>query len=71
MKELKSLSELRKRNNSDDSDGGADPKIKDLGRERRKRKRLEITDDELLRKLREAEANIRIVQKECDYTYEP
>ena len=68
MKELKSLSELRKRN---DSDGGADPKIKDLGRERRKRKRLEITDDELLRKLREAEANIRIVQKECDYTYEP
>ena len=68
MKELKSLSELRKRNNSD---GGADPKIKDLGRERRKRKRLEITDDELLRKLREAEANIRIVQKECDYTYEP
>ena len=47
MKELKSLSELRKRNNTD-SDGGADPKIKDLGRERRKRKRLEITDDELL-----------------------
>ena len=37
MKELKSLSELRKRNNTD-SDGGAD-QIKDLGRERRKRKK--------------------------------
>lgn len=71
MKELKSLSEMRKRRNSEDSDGGADPKVKDLGRERRKQKRLELTDAELLRKLREAEANIRIVQKETDYTYEP
>ena len=41
MKELKSLSELRKRNNTD-SDGGADQKIKDLGRERRKRKDLKL-----------------------------
>ena len=70
MKELKRLSEIKKRNN-DDSDGGADPKIKDLGRERRKQKRLKLTDEELKRKLKEAESNIRIVQKDSEYTYEP
>ena len=45
-------------------------KIKDLGRERRKQKRTQITNEELLQRLKEAEANIRIVQKD-DYTYEP
>ena len=70
MKELKSLSEMRKRRNSEDSDGGADPKIKDLGRERRKQKRTQITNEKLLQRLKEAEANIRVVQKD-DYTYEP
>ena len=55
---------------NDDSDGGADPKIKDLGRERRKQKRTQITNEELLQRLKEAEANIRVVQKD-DYTYEP
>ena len=68
MKELKRLSEQMsgrksKRNDDDDSDGGADPKIKDLGRERRKQKRTQITNEELLQRLKEAEANIRIVQK--------
>ena len=48
MKELKRLSEQMsgrksKRNDDDDSDGGVDPKIKDLGRERRKQKRTQIT----------------------------
>ena len=38
-------------------------KIKDLGRERRKQKRTQITNEELLQRLKEAEANIRIVQK--------
>lgn len=76
MKELKRLSEQmsgrksKRNNDSDDSDGGADPKIKDLGRERRKQKRTQITNEELLQRLKEAEANIRIVQKD-DYTYEP
>ena len=75
MKELKRLSEQMsgrksKRNDDDDSDGGADQKIKDLGRERRKQKRTQITNEELLQRLKEAEANIRIVQKD-DYTYEP
>lgn len=73
MKELKRLSEQmsgRKGKRNNDSDGGADPKIKDLGRERRKQKRTQITNDELLQRLKEAEANIRIVQKD-DYTYEP
>ena len=46
------------------------PKIKDLGRERRKQKRTQITNEELLQRLKEAEANIRVVQKD-DYTYEP
>ena len=74
MKELKRLSEQMsgrksKRNDDDDSDGGAD-QIKDLGRERRKQKRTQITNEELLQRLKEAEANIRIVQKD-DYTYEP
>ena len=75
MKELKRLSEQMsgrksKRNDDDDSDGGADQKIKDLSRERRKQKRTQITNEELLQRLKEAEANIRIVQKD-DYTYEP
>lgn len=75
MKELKRLSEQMsgrksKRNDDSDGDGGADPKIKDLGRERRKQKRTQITNEELLQRLKEAEANIRVVQKD-DYTYEP
>ena len=68
MKELKRLSERKRRNS--DSDGGADPKIKDLGRERRAQKRNQITDEQLLQRLKEGEANIRIHQKD-DYTYEP
>ena len=57
MKELKRLSEQMsgrksKRNDDDDSDGGADPKIKDLGRERRKQKRTQITNEELLQRLK-------------------
>lgn len=74
MKELKRLSEQmsgrKSKRKSDDSDGGADPKIKDLGRERRKQKRTQITNEELLQRLKEAEANICVVQKD-DYTYEP
>jgi len=71
MKELKRLSERKsKRNNDSDSDGGADPKIKDLGRERRAQKRNQITDEQLLQRLKEAESSIRIHQKD-DYTYEP
>ena len=74
MKELKRLSEQmsgrKSKRNNDSSDGGADPKLKDLGRERRKQKRTQITNEELLQRLKEAEANIRIVQKD-DYTYEP
>lgn len=70
MKELKRLSEQMSGRKNDDSDGGADPKIKDLGRERRKQKRTQITNEELLQRLKEAEANIRVVQKD-DYTYEP
>lgn len=71
MKELKRLSEqMFGRKSKRNSDGGADPKIKDLGRERRKQKRTQITNEELLQRLKEAEANIRIVQKD-DYTYEP
>lgn len=73
MKELKRLSEQmsgRKSKRNDDSDGGADPKIKDLSRERRKQKRTQITNEELLQRLKETEANIRVVKKD-DYTYEP
>lgn len=73
MKELYRWSEgLKKKNKrTEDSDGGADPKIKDLGRERRAKKSLELTDKELLRKLRAAEDNIRLVQKDSEYNYEP
>lgn len=67
MKELKRLSERKSKRNSD---GGADPKIKDLGRERRAQKRNQITDEQLLQRLKEAESSIRIHQKD-DYTYEP
>ena len=72
MKELKRLSEQMsgRKSKRNDGDGGADPKIKDLGRERRKQKRTQITNEELLQRLKEAEANIRVVQKD-DYTYEP
>ena len=70
MKELKRLSEQMSGRKSKRNDGGADPKIKDLGRERRKQKRTQITNEELLQRLKEAEANIRVVQKD-DYTYEP
>ena len=54
MKELKRLSEqmsVRKSKRNNDSDGGADPKIKDLGRERRKQKRTQITNEELLQRI--------------------
>ena len=37
--------------------------IKDLGRERRKQKRTQITNEELLQRLKEAEANIPYCSK--------